>query len=52
MLEHNLPIDTKYYLENQLSGPLTRLFEPILGEKTQSLFSEFWRNCFESSDSC
>jgi hypothetical protein len=41
VLEHNLPIDTKYYLENQLSGPLTRLFEPILGEKTQSLFSGF-----------
>lgn len=42
VLEHNLPIDTKYYLENQLSGPLTRLFEPILGEKTQSLFSKFY----------
>ncbi|KAI9019821.1 DNA polymerase family B-domain-containing protein [Hyaloraphidium curvatum] len=39
VLEHNLPIDTKYYLENQLSGPLTRLFEPILGDKTQSLFT-------------
>lgn len=33
VLEHNLPIDTKYYLENQLSNPLTRIFEPILGEK-------------------
>lgn len=31
VLEHNLPIDTKYYLENQLSNPLTRIFEPILG---------------------
>ncbi len=38
VLEHNVPIDTKYYLENQLSGPLTRIFEPILGEtKTKSL---------------
>ncbi len=38
VLEHNVPIDTKYYLENQLSGPLTRIFEPILGDtKTKSL---------------
>lgn len=33
VLENNLPIDTKYYLENQLSKPLIRIFEPILGEK-------------------
>ncbi|KAL8827317.1 MAG: hypothetical protein Q9170_007067 [Blastenia crenularia] len=33
VLEHNLPIDTKYYLDNQLSKPLTRIFEPILGPK-------------------
>lgn len=40
MLENNLPIDTKYYLENQLSKPLIRIFEPILGEsKAQSLLS-------------
>jgi DNA polymerase delta subunit 1 len=33
VLEHNLPIDTKYYLENQLSKPLIRIFEPVLGER-------------------
>jgi DNA polymerase delta subunit 1 len=33
VLENNLPIDTKYYLENQLAKPLGRIFEPILGEK-------------------
>ncbi|KAF2397683.1 hypothetical protein EJ06DRAFT_584086 [Trichodelitschia bisporula] len=33
VLEHNIPIDTKYYLDNQLAKPLTRIFEPILGEK-------------------
>lgn len=33
VLEHNLPIDTDYYLENQLSNPLQRIFEPILGAK-------------------
>lgn len=37
VLENNIPIDTKYYLENQLSKPLLRIFEPILGEKANSL---------------
>lgn len=39
VLENNLPIDTKYYLENQLSKPLMRIFEPILGEKASTLLS-------------
>ncbi|KAJ3102438.1 DNA-directed DNA polymerase delta [Phlyctochytrium planicorne] len=39
VLENNLPIDTKYYLENQLANPVLRIFEPILGEKANSLFS-------------
>ena len=33
VLEHGLPLDTRYYLENQLAKPLLRLFEPIFGEK-------------------
>ncbi|KAL2438355.1 DNA polymerase delta catalytic subunit [Exophiala dermatitidis] len=33
VLEHNVPIDTKYYLDNQLANPLGRIFEPILGER-------------------
>lgn len=37
VLENSIPIDTKYYLENQLSKPLMRIFEPILGEKANSL---------------
>ncbi|XP_049977235.1 DNA polymerase delta catalytic subunit [Alexandromys fortis] len=32
VLEHSLPIDTQYYLEQQLAKPLLRIFEPILGE--------------------
>lgn len=32
VLENNIPIDTKYYLENQLKGPLLRIFEPVVGE--------------------
>lgn len=41
VLENNIPIDTKYYLENQLSKPLMRIFEPILGEKANSLRRSF-----------
>ncbi|ESN89921.1 hypothetical protein HELRODRAFT_91243 [Helobdella robusta] len=33
VLENNIAIDTQYYLENQLSNPLLRIFEPILGDK-------------------
>uniref|UniRef100_A0A3B4AS68 DNA polymerase n=1 Tax=Periophthalmus magnuspinnatus TaxID=409849 RepID=A0A3B4AS68_9GOBI len=32
VLENNIPIDTQYYLDQQLSKPLLRIFEPILGE--------------------
>ncbi|GMK56891.1 hypothetical protein CspeluHIS016_0307310 [Cutaneotrichosporon spelunceum] len=39
VLENNVPIDTRYYLENQLSKPLMRIFEPILGEKANSLLA-------------
>ena len=42
VLENNIPIDTQYYLENQLSKPLIRIFEPIFKEKTESvLLSQF-----------
>ena len=37
VLENNLPIDTKYYLEQQLSKPLLRIFEPVMGDKANSL---------------
>ena len=40
VLENNIPIDTKYYLENQLSKPLLRIFEPILGDKANSLLGK------------
>jgi DNA polymerase delta subunit 1 len=42
VLDHNLPIDTHYYLENQISKPLLRIFEPILGERAENvLLSRF-----------
>ncbi|KAL2753885.1 hypothetical protein ACRALDRAFT_2108303 [Sodiomyces alcalophilus JCM 7366] len=40
VLENNVPIDTRYYLDNQLAKPLSRIFEPILGEtKANSLLT-------------
>ncbi|KAK7204813.1 DNA polymerase family B-domain-containing protein [Myxozyma melibiosi] len=40
VLENNIPLDTKYYLENQLANPLKRIFEPILGmQQTTSLLN-------------
>ena len=38
VLDNNLPIDTEYYLSNQLSKPLTRIFEPIISNP-QTLLS-------------
>ncbi|CAF0793979.1 unnamed protein product [Didymodactylos carnosus] len=32
VLDNNVPLDTKYYLDNQISKPLLRIFEPILGK--------------------
>ena len=38
VLENNIPIDAEYYLNNQLSKPLLRIFDPILGEgKAESI---------------
>eukprot|EP00127_Corallochytrium_limacisporum_P004473 Clim_evm27s164 gene=Clim_evmTU27s164 len=39
VLQNNIPIDTKYYLENQLANPLTRIFEPILRDKVSTLLT-------------
>lgn len=37
VLENNLPIDCKWYLTNQLSKPLTRIFEPIIHDVEKCL---------------
>lgn len=37
VLENSVPIDFNHYMENQLSKPLLRIFEPILGDKAESL---------------
>ena len=41
VLEKNIPIDSQYYLENQLKKPLLRIFEPILGMYAYFTFF-FW----------
>jgi len=41
-LEHDLPIDAEYYLENQLKQPLIRVFEHVCGsdeKAAQALFT-------------
>ncbi|CAI5983148.1 unnamed protein product [Closterium sp. NIES-65] len=40
VLENNIPIDPHYYLENQLSKPLLRIFEPILRNANKELLSD------------
>ncbi|XP_044259978.1 DNA polymerase delta catalytic subunit isoform X2 [Tribolium madens] len=37
VLENNIPIDSQYYLQNQLSKPLIRIFQPILGDSAESI---------------
>lgn len=40
-LEHGLPIDAEYYLENQLKQPLLRVFEHVCGS-VQKAEQELW----------
>ena len=39
VLEHDLPLDINYYLENQIKKPLLRIFSPILQNPEMILFS-------------
>ena len=39
VLEHDLPIDIDYYLENQLKKPLLRIFNPVLQKAEMELFA-------------
>jgi DNA polymerase delta subunit 1 len=43
VLDNGLPIDTEYYLTNQLSNPLTRIFEPIISNTSSLLAGEHTR---------
>lgn len=44
VLENNIPIDANYYLEQQLSKPLLRLFESILPDPTVLLTGDHVRS--------
>ncbi|WUR02821.1 DNA polymerase delta catalytic subunit (DPOD) [Vairimorpha necatrix] len=43
VLENNLPIDTEYYIDQQLAKPLHRLFEPIVDNVSELLKGEHTR---------
>ena len=43
VLENNLPIDATYYLDQQLSKPLTRIFEPIIPNTSNLLHGDHTR---------
>lgn len=44
VLDNNIPIDTKYYLDQQIAKPLLRIFEPIFGEKkAESVLLRKWK---------
>lgn len=43
-LENNLPIDFQHYLEHQISGPLLRIFEPIMKNPQQLLNGDHTRS--------
>ena len=49
VLEHNIPIDTEYYLTNQLSNPLTRIFEPIIPNPQSLLSGDHTRTVVKST---
>lgn len=48
VLEHSLPIDSKYYLDNQLSKPLLRIFEPIIKHADELLAGDHTRSVYVS----
>ncbi|RYE83270.1 MAG: hypothetical protein EOO65_04230, partial [Methanosarcinales archaeon] len=52
VLENNIPIDTTYYLEHQLSGPLTRIFEAILDNPASLFTGEHTRTVIVRYASC
>ena len=38
VLENDLPIDTNYYIENQIKKPLLRIFESVIPDAETALF--------------
>ena len=42
VLEHDVPIDFNYYIENQIKQPLIRIFEPIFNNDTKKAENEIF----------
>jgi len=38
VLENDLPIDTNYYIENQIKKPLLRIFDSVIPDAETALF--------------
>ena len=51
VLDHNIPIDNTYYLENQLKQPLERVFEPIMKNTSELVLGEHTRKLSISTPS-
>ena len=51
VLDHNIPIDNTYYLENQLKQPLERVFEPIMKNTSELFHGEHTRKLSISTPS-
>ncbi|XP_058756521.1 DNA polymerase delta catalytic subunit-like [Vicia villosa] len=52
VLENNIPIDRQYYLDNQISKPILRIFEPILKNASKELLhGSHTRSIFKSTPS-
>ncbi len=46
VLDHNIPLDTQYYLHQQLAKPLLRIFKPILKSPESLLSGDHTRTIF------
>eukprot|EP01138_Halocafeteria_seosinensis_P001695 gb/GECG01001738.1/.p1 GENE.gb/GECG01001738.1/~~gb/GECG01001738.1/.p1 ORF type:complete len:1129 (+),score=127.59 gb/GECG01001738.1/:1-3387(+) len=51
VLDHNIPIDTQYYLDNQLSKPLLRIFEPVVDNAESLLKGDHTRSIKKATPS-
>jgi DNA polymerase delta subunit 1 len=50
-LERRLPLDSKYYIENMLTLPLTRIFTPVIGDVRKLLNGEHTRSIVKTTGS-
>lgn len=51
VLDNNIPIDTQYYLDNQLAKPLKRIFAPIISNPDSLLAGDHTRMVIKSTPS-